>query len=360
MADAGSALDTDMQQDAHPDVVHSHKETPLRPKTATVLIGAGAFSLALAGLVPTVVTPALLKAPAEVDVVTQSRSAAQKLNIATGELEQITVNLTRTIKTHADASGKLVGDADTAVYDELLNLAVVGADGDVQTVDARGRYSGLRAGEFVVAFDRKTGVGKPGTMGDTTGTTGQTVKFPFGTEKQTYQYFDQTSKRAWPMAYTRTTTVKGLEVYEFKGSIPETSLGQYGVLEGTDTLYSNKGRTVLVEPVTGSIVSSSTSPQTSIRFADGSVKQALLVDDLVPSDATVADRVADAKASKRKAQALDAAPWALGSLGLLLLGGGFLAGRRRESASDAPRPDVSGRLPVARNEPAVEPAKARR
>ena len=30
--------------------------------------------------------------------------------------------------------------------------------------------------------------------------------------------------------------------------------GQYGVLEGTTQLYSNTGRTVLVEPVTGSIV----------------------------------------------------------------------------------------------------------
>jgi hypothetical protein len=324
----------------------------LPTKTATALIGAGAFSLAMAGLVPTVVAPAVLKAPSTEDVTTHSRSTAQKLNTATGELERITVDLTRRITGQAGEGGKYLGSSETGVYRELLNLAVVGPDGDVNTVDARGRYSGLRAGESVIAFDRSTGQGKVGVYGETWNTTGQTVKFPFGTEKKTYDYYDQTSKRAWPVSYERTTTIDGLEVYVFTGSIPETSLGQYGVLEGTDTLYSNKGRTVYVEPVTGSIVSSETAPQTSIRFADGKVSPALLVDNLVPTDETIADRVAAAKDSKAKAQAVQRAPWALGALGLLLLGGGFWAGGRRRTRTidlDGPRPDVSSALPQARS-----------
>ena len=331
--------------------------------TAKALLGAGAFSVAMAALVPVALTPALAKAPAKEDVTTHSRSQAQILNAATGKLEPTTVDLTRKITTATDAKGKYRGTGDVAVYPELLNLARVLPDGTVYTVDARGRYAGLRAGEFTIAFDRKTGAGKPGVLGDTYGTTGQTVKFPFDTQKKTYEYFDQTSKRAWPVSYSGTTKVQGLTVYVFKGTIPEVSLGQYGELKGTDTLYSNTGRTVYVEPVTGSIVSSETAPQTSIKFADGSVKQALLVENLVPTKEAIADRVSAAKSSKSKVQALHAAPWVLGVLGLLLLAGGAaLSGRRRHraAAQGGPRPDVSGVLPSPRSEPAVDPARVRR
>ena len=327
-------------------------------KTASVLLGAGAFALGLAVLTPTVLSPALLKGPAEIDLTTYSRSEAQKLNSATGELEPVTVELVRKIATHAEEDGGLAGTSDTAVFDELLNLAVVGPDGDLQTVDARGRYTGLRAGFTTVAFDRKTGEGRPGFSGDTWNTTGQTVKFPFGTEKRTYDYYDQTSRKAWPVEFVRETEVKGLDVYEFQGTIPETRLGQYGVLEGTDTLYSNAGRTLLVEPVTGAIVSSTTSPQTSIEFADGRVQQALLVEELVPTDATVAERVDYAKDAKSSAVLLQRAPWVLGALGLLLLVAGLLVGRRRRepvveettTTTRTQRPDVVDLLPPARTE----------
>ncbi len=329
----------------------------MRQKLATALIGGGAFSIGLAVLLPLAITPALLKAPGDIDLTTHSRSAAQKLNSATGQMEDVTVDLTRTLSTHRDAKGKPVGSRDVGSYDELLNLAPV-VDGAVQTVDSSGVYTGLKAGSFTVAFDRSTGVGQPGKLGDTWNTTGQTVKFPFGTAKKTYSYFDQTSKQAWPVDYVRTTTVKGLEVYEFHGTIALMSLGQYGVLAGTDTLYSNAGRTLLVEPVTGSIVSSTTSPQTSIKLPSGVVSPALLVDELVPTDATIANRVAAAKESKAKAQMLQRAPWVLGALAFLLLGGGILGRRRTVKQVVAPsRPDVSGALPTPRAERAIDLTK---
>ncbi len=325
-------------------------------KLTTSLIGAGSFSLALAVALPLAIAPALMKAPASEDVTTHSRSAAQKLNSATGELEPITVDLTRRLTTQTDTNGKYLGSGDVAAYHELLSLAVVGPDGDVQSVDARGRYSGLRAGESTIAFDRATGAGVKGQFGETWNTTAQTVKFPFDVQKTTYEYYDQTSRRGWPVSYDSTTKIDGLEVYVFKGSIPETSLGQYGVLEGTDTLYSNKGRTVYVEPVTGSIVSSETAPQTSVKFATGTVSPALLVDNLIPTEETIADRVAFSKSIKAKVQLLQRAPWVLGVLGLLLLAGGGLLGRRRPAVVEptTTRPDVSGVLPVPRREPAPE------
>ncbi len=335
----------------------------MRKKTATTLIGAGAFSLALAVAIPLAVAPALLKAPGEVALETHSRSSAQKLNSATGKLETITIDLTRKLGTHLMANDKVAGSASVGVYDELLDLKQVKADGTVPPSVVDGKFQSLRAGKAVVAFDRSTGRGVTG-FGSTVKTTGQTVKFPFGTDKGRYDYYDQSSQKSWPVSYVRTTTLKGLEVYEFEGTIPEVSLGQYGVLEGTDTLYSNVGRHVFVEPVTGSIVSSTTSPQTKIRLANGVVTPALLVDNLVPTDATIADRVTAAKEAKSKAVALNRAPWALGVLGLLLLMGGFALGsrRREDEVVELPsgRPDVSGVLPVPRNEPAVDQSTAKR
>jgi hypothetical protein len=326
------------------------------------LLGAGAFAVAMAVLVPVALTPALVKAPAKVNVTTHSRSQGQILNAATGKLEPVTVDLTRRLTTATDPKGNYRGTSEVASYHELLNLARVLPDGTVYSVDARGRYAGLKASEFTVAFDRKSGAGKPGVLGDTYGTTGETVKFPFDAQKKTYQFYDQTSKRAWPVTYARTTKVDGLRVYVYKGSIPQVSLGQYGELKGTDTLYSNNGISVSVEPVTGAIVSIETAPQTSIKFADGTVTPALLVDNLIPTKATIADRVSDAKSKKNQVQALHAAPWALGALGLLLLAGGAALGRRRRTVAEAPagpRPDVSGKLPTPRSEPAVDPARTR-
>lgn len=311
----------------------------MRHKAATALLGLGAFLLALAVLVPTVVRPALLKAPATIDLTTHSRSEAQRLDSATNELETVTVDLTRRLTTHAASESRFAGNGETAVYDELLNLAEVGPDGDVATVGPDGEYTGLRAGASVVAFDRSTGKGVPGFQGDTWETSGQTVKFPFDTQRTTHEYYDQTSRRAWPVVFEGRTRVMGLEVYEFRGTVPELELGQYGVLEGTETIYSNTGRTVLVEPVTGSIVSSTTSPQTSIRFPDGTVRPALLVDELVPTEETLADRVAEAEDSKRSAQLLQRAPWLLGLLGLLLVVAGLVLRRRRPTGDAAEHDD---------------------
>ncbi len=331
----------------------------MRSKAATGLVGTGVFALGLAVLFPLVVTPALLKAPAEINLTTHSRSEAQKLDPATDTLVPVTVDLTRKLTTHTN-KGKIAGSDSVGVYDELLDLKQVNADGTLpSSTAADGSYQGIVARSSVVAFDRKTGRGVS-KYGDTWSTSGQTVKFPFGTKKRTYNFYDQTSGRAWPVSFVRTTKVKGLEVYEFHGTIPEISLGQYGALAGTDTLYSNAGRTILVEPVTGSIVSQTTSPHTSIKLPDGTVTPALVVQELVPTDATVAERVKYSKHVKSEANLLHAAPWVLGVLGLLLLAGGIVLTVRAARRSDVVperRPDVTGAVPQPRQEPAVDPSR---
>jgi hypothetical protein len=89
------------------------------------------------------------------------------------------------------------------------------------------------------------------------------------------------------------------------------------------------------------------------------VKPALLVDNLVPTKETIADRVADAKSRKSQVQLLKRAPYALGILGLLLIGGGLATGRRRRATASGTRPDVGGVLPTPRDEPALDPSKVK-
>lgn len=92
---------------------------------------------------------------------------------------------------------------------------------------------------------------------------GQYFKFPFDTQKKDYMFWDGSIKKATPAEYKGTTTIEGLDVYEFEQVIEPTKIGTTAVpgdLIGedggtvvTDRFYSNV-RSFLVEPVTGVII----------------------------------------------------------------------------------------------------------
>ena len=78
----------------------------------------------------------------------------------------------------------------------------------------------VQASTDIFATNRVTGesVDDPATYLsglDYTATTGLVNKFPFDTQKQTYQYWDPTLADAVPVTYEGTTDMDGLEVYEF-------------------------------------------------------------------------------------------------------------------------------------------------
>lgn len=310
----------------------------MRRTLTALLLGGAAFFLALAALTATVVEPALLKAPREQLVQTFSTGSAEVLNSATGELEEVELGLRRVVSTYL-VDGEPAGDGDTAVYAERLVLGRLSSSGELEVVDdgetdnpatpEDERVQALRIGDLVGAFDRKSGAGRPDHDGDTYDTDGLTFKFPFDTQRRTYDAYDQTAGAAYPVEYVETIQVQGLTVYRFTGTVPEIEQGQYGVLEGSAQSYSNAGREFLVEPVTGSIVSISTAPETRLRLTPSSPEVvALRVDPqspLTPDEATITDRVDEAKDSKSQAQLLQRAPLVLVALGLALLIGGVLS-----------------------------------
>jgi hypothetical protein len=187
----------------------------------------------------------------------------------------------RTLKGDVAASTK-----DVAVWD----VSVVLSTGDGQFV---------RATVDRVATDRRTGeaVDCCGEAVDSVPArhTGVSYKFPFGTQKQSYQFWDPNAKTAATARYVSEETVQGLTTYKFISQIPATQIQTQevpGSLVGESApsvqapVFYTDTRTVWVEPKTGVIVKGSEQNRTTLRDSAGQDKVVALQYDLTFDDAT--------------------------------------------------------------------------
>lgn len=140
---------------------------------------------------------------------------------------------------------------------------------DVAVISIFDRTRNLQTGKdfnyglTVYAMDRATGEAVRCGCGETPGIRGLTLKFPFGTKKRTYPFYDSTARKPFPARYVRTESLEGLNVYVFRSDVPETQIGTLdlpGSLVGegrglfpTDRWYAAT-TTLWVEPVTGAVV----------------------------------------------------------------------------------------------------------
>jgi len=312
----------------------------LRSKLAPLLLGGGAFLLTLALLVALVAKPALLKAPLVNSSTTQATSPALRLDSTTGQQVAGEFQQTRSVGSHTvDQGGKKVaqGNGDTAVYDDYTSSNFVAAGGATST---------LSKGLSTTAFDRSTGAGQPGRFADTTATTGNVFKLPFGTEKKTYSWYDGQAKQAFPLEFVRETQVEGVDAYEFRQVVPPTDLGPLpvvGALPGsllgepeTPSIPANQwvedtDKRVVIEPVTGQQIAGVSHTHIWAQTADGRKVDVLTLQNATSTPESERSTVASVKESKSKAQLLGRLPWVLGLLGLLLLLAGLLLLRRRAS-----------------------------
>jgi hypothetical protein len=96
---------------------------------------------------------------------------------------------------------------------------------------------------------------------------GLVLKFPFGTEKKKYQFWDSTTRKAWPIEFKEQTELFGLKVYRFEQVVPKTDIPQARPLMVPGSLVDEPGRdsveaqrsyqntrTLWIEPVTGAII----------------------------------------------------------------------------------------------------------
>lgn len=228
-------------------------------KLGIVLVGLGAFFIVLAPMMRFYAYPQLAKAPqSQSTVSTLVGPDATLFDI--GTLKEITTDLTTTAKTVGDV--KAAEDHGNNVVVWVTSSSTKSADGvmrsrDVERVafDATEATAVNCCGEFLSTVEGEREPVKH---------RGLLVKFPFNTQKKTYDFWDGTLLKPVPIKYKSSSTIEGVDVYKFEQTIPATKVGSQDLplsllgLPGTDTvtadsMYSNT-RTLWVEPNTGVVI----------------------------------------------------------------------------------------------------------
>jgi Porin PorA len=143
---------------------------------------------------------------------------------------------------------------------------------------------------------------------------GLTLKFPFDTEKTTYQFWDGPAQRALPAAYTRTERLEGVDVYRFEQRIDRLDVGDQeipGALAGdpdtpsvqTNIIYTNL-KTLWVEPATGIIVKAQQDVSQVLETPGGEQVLTLLDGTLTYDEATVSANADDAASGANRLRLL--------------------------------------------------------
>jgi len=302
------------------------------------LLGLGAFLLAGALAVRLFLEPALVKLPLDQTASpTADGTDISWFDLAGGKQVR---------GLDADVRQKVVGDPGSADANDDVAVWNFGSTVTATGGDLDGTL--LNAGTYRVCIDRRSteAVDCDSDMIDyktDTPIKGLTLTFPFGTEKKDYDFFNSTTKKAWPAGFEGEEKLNGLDVYRFQVSIPETVISQVSVPKDraaamlgsasttevqADVVYSNE-RTIWVEPTSGVIVTSEEHPNTFLRGPDGTQGATLLAGTFAGSDKTIADGVKRAKDTADKISMVSVTlPLLLAVLGLISLIIGALLIRR--------------------------------
>jgi DUF3068 family protein len=223
----------------------------VRKVLSAVLVLIGVFGIVLAGLLHFYAPGKALKTPLNLNIKILATGPAQKLNPATGQLDNVTLNATRRVRTDSQAS-----DANVTVIQETLCIVVATPDVPecVDKDDAQARLVSFTTDR--VAADRKTAesVNDPKYHENINGApakhVGLTYKWPFHAKKQSYKFFDPISQQAPEAKFIGTEKLFGLNLYKYEAVISGANVDVSPGIPGT---YDDD-RTVWVEPTTGTIV----------------------------------------------------------------------------------------------------------
>jgi hypothetical protein len=312
----------------------------------TVLFGFGVLALVFAGGLAFVVAPSAAQLPYDMEL-TQSvaeASNARFMQITNGAVAVNSGDIRSTVTVQPDAgsTAKLSGDLD--------GTALVWVAGQqVQRTDTSELVSAYSTS---LAVDRKSGAAQDwdGQWLDTGGErepvkySGQIYKFPFGTEKKTYQIFDRDILAARDAVFEKTEEIQGLETYKFvqtltneTQNVPQDRLAVIlgallpGATDGS-VKYSNT-RSYWVEPNTGAFIRVQEQQKKQLVSTDGRSVD-ILDADFAYTDETVTKSADTAKANVRSLKLAGVwGPIGLAILGLILaIAGGLLVARSGRTA----------------------------
>lgn len=307
----------------------------MRGKLGPILAGVGGFLLVLGIMLNVYAYPRLAVAPLDQESIsTVEGPDATLFDIdSLSEIETDTVTTANTVgdvdaaKKHGDGVAVWVNTTSTKSADGVVrsrSIERVAFDQHTgEAVDCCGAYSESKQGSTdAIKFE------------------GQVFKFPFRTEKQDYQWWDGTLRKAFPAKYEREEDFKGIKTYVFKQvieptvwtqmEVPPSVVGEVGKEAlNVDRTYGNV-RTFWVEPETGVVINRVEEQQAHLQF-EGENRTIVTEVTASFSDETVAQNVADYKDKPAQLRLVRVTlPLVLGVLGLLLVAGGFLAARRNQ------------------------------
>lgn len=330
--------------------------------THAVLIGLGALALVFAAGLAFVVGPRVNQLPYDLER-TQTVAEAPNatfMQITNGEVAINTATLRSTITVTPDRAqtADLEGNLDGKAVVWVVGQEVVRTDNN-ELISA---YS------TALALDRKSGAALPwdkqwldtGNDRQSVNYSGQIYKFPFGTEKKTYQIFDRDILATQPAVFVKTETIEGLETYQFtqeiRGGRQEVPADRLQVILGalipgatSGQIVYNNTRTVWVEPTTGQYIKVQEKQEKNL-VADTGQSVKILDATFTYTDETIADAADRASSNRRLLMLVNLwGPIALAVLGAILIVLAIVLASRRDGrhATPAPAPPANtGNKPV--------------
>jgi hypothetical protein len=296
--------------------------------TGAVLFGLGVLALVFAAGFAFIVGPRVERLPYDLDRTETVAEApnATFLQITKGVVEVKQGNLRSTITVQPDTreTANLEGDLDGEAVVWLVGQKVINIDNN----DLISAYS------TALALDRKTAAAQPwegqwldtGNNRQSVKYSGQIYKFPFGTEKKTYQIFDRDINATQPANFIKTEDINGLETYQFtqeiRGGRQEVPNDRLQVLlsqlvpgaTAGEIVYNNT-RTVWVEPMTGQYIKVQETQEKTLVGNNG--QSAKILDAVFTyTDDTIARNADTASSNRQQLQIVKL--W--GPIGLLVIG----------------------------------------
>ena len=318
----------------------------MRRVIGVILAVLGAVLIAVAILLPTWISSQLVKFPlSENQTAILTGSNASYLNAATlKEQAGVTIQATYTIK---GEPGK--GSSSTAVWDQTSSVVDLTNHRSIQQTTRTFAF-GRRTGQLVdccgANVNGNASIRQTGYSG---------VVFPFGTQKQTYQVFNTTLNRPLPFVYAGTTTVGGVQAYEYVENVPATQFTTQevpGAMLGSKTavirapLFDQEHVINYVDPETGALLNVNEHQTVTLHNpATGAATLVLYDADLTATPASLSQIVALDSSGRSEITLVETTlPVVFGIAGGIALVAGLILGFRGRK----PHADLAELAPVTR------------
>ncbi|WP_458688646.1 DUF3068 domain-containing protein [Nocardia tengchongensis] len=342
-----------------------------RRTVACVLVGLGAMLLVAAIMIPTYTVSRLAKTPLDLEITTVASNPqtgapsevldSKSLTSATGsaKVDQNVPLVSQrflTVENPSDASEMTIQAGQTLRRtDKQGDTGLLTATIDRVTVDRKTGHpvdavDGGPNGAIAVTVDKKGEA-----VMDPVQHTGLQYRFPIGTEKKTYPYFDLNTRKSYDINYVDEAEINSLKTYHFQMTAPVTDLStvansptnkltlpaaKWGVEgDGDITMprfYTNV-RDLWIEPDTGTVIKGQ--EQIHLYYARSGDKPEVtaLKATLVFDEPTIESQISVAKENIDKLSLYGRTlPIIFGVLGLLFLIAGIVLGLLGKNGNGQP------------------------